>query len=157
MKLIKIIAGYLLVLGLVSPHIVAAEEFVIKTAVDLSKLHEDVSKVRITCQIREGTSLIASGSEDVNIPANGVLKRTIAVKFNSNPGVTVNVKAAMNYKCWMSFKKSGFNLPGASFQALSPGSGSCSGGGLASSGWRCGKPGTQFVSELTGSLPPSGQ
>lgn len=157
MKLIKIIAGHLLVLGLAFPHIVAAEEFVIKATVDLSQLHEDVSKVRIMCQIREGTTLIASGSEEMNIPANGVLKRTIAVKFNSNPGVTVNVKAAMNYKCGMSFKKSGFNLPGASFQALSPDSWSCSGGGLASSGWRCGKPGTQFVNELTGPLPSSGR
>jgi hypothetical protein len=152
-KLIKIIAGHLLVLGLAFPQLVAAEEFVIKTAVDLSQLHEDVSKVRITCQIREGTTVIASGSEEMNIPANGVLKRTIKLKFNSNPGVTVNVKAAMNHLCKMTFKKVGFNLPGASFQALSPDSGSCSGGGLASSGWRCGLPGTQFVNELAGPLP----
>lgn len=158
---LKIVTGYLFALALVFPTAVSAEEFVIKAGVNLSSLSVSVQAVKVLCQIRQGLNTIAVGSEEMPVPASRSINTTIDLRFNSNPDVEINAKEAMNYSCVVLLKRKNtlgsFNVFNTFSAPWASGSASCSGASLDDNYWKCGKPGTQFVKELTGTVPSSGQ
>jgi hypothetical protein len=150
MKLKKMLAGHLLMLVLVFPHAVSAEDFTFNVGVNLSNLHEDVAKVLVACSpLRPlptgGDLVLGQGSKELIVPANGIINTTVQLKFNANPGK--NPGDAESYTCLMWF----FNNSGAFGPPLSATSSECSN---SENKWKCAKLAATFVgNSFTGPIP----
>jgi hypothetical protein len=148
-KLKKMIAGHLLVLGLFLPQVVSAEDFTFNVGVDLKNLHEDVSLVRVYCTAQrrnqQGFLGLGQAGEDLTVPANGTINTTVQIKFNANSGV--NPADVDNYNCTLLFYTASNDI-GTPVVATSP---TCSNSVNA---WKCVKPGTPFSGKsFTGPIP----
>jgi len=150
MKLKKMMAGYLLVLALVFPYAVFAEDFTFNVGVDLKDLHEDVSKVRVYCtaqRLNQQGNFTGMGQagEDLTVPANGTINTTVQLKFNAFLGKnSADVDA---YNCTLLFYTASNDI-GTPVAATSP---TCS---SPSNEWKCTKPGTPFSgNKFTGPIP----
>jgi hypothetical protein len=145
MKLKKILAGHLLVLGLIFPHAVFADDFTFNIEVEILSLHPDVNQMRVACEIEGITQ--ANPFKTINVPANGgAINTTIQVIHNEpngmpalNPEVMPMERA---FACFLEVSKAG-----GSFVKFLPSNGSqCSGANK----WRCARTGTPSTTRLEG-------
>ena len=105
MSMKKIIAGQLILLMLVFPHAVLAEDFNLSLKTGLSNLHPDVVVVKVECFANDNTGTgrggfkknVGKGSTKVKIPQSGAISQAILVKFNANRGI--NPGDATGFKC----------------------------------------------------------
>jgi hypothetical protein len=118
MKLKKILAGQLLVLALVFPATVSAEDFTINGSLELSKLHRSVTKVELKCSVSYGFSsadtgylLIGTGTYQINVPPNGEINTPVQIKINADSGKDPAV--ANRYGCNIYFYGGGPIFEGA--------------------------------------------
>jgi hypothetical protein len=97
MKIKKFLAGQLLILALVFPHAVSAEDFTFNAGVELSDIPQDITGIEIVCTALNGNINLGEGVQKERIPANGALNKTIQVKFNANSGK--NPAEANTFRC----------------------------------------------------------
>jgi hypothetical protein len=149
MKLKKILAGHLLMLALVFPHVVVAEDFTFNVGVNFLKIHPDVTTLIIRCGVlnENNDDAIGQGSKDVKVPANGEINNTVQIKFNADSGK--NPANATAFICSINVSK-----PNASggISSVSPSPGTDIYCKDANYDWRCSKNGTRLVKVLTGNI-----
>lgn len=144
MKLKKIIAGHLLVLIMVFPPVVFAEDFTFNIEVEISNLHSDVNQMRILCEV-EGITL-KDPFATINVPAEGgAINTTVQVKFNATDEMPSLSPEAMpmqkGYNCKLQVSKAGED-----FQEFLPSNSSqCN----SANDWRCARTGSPFTGNLS--------
>jgi hypothetical protein len=146
MELKKIIAGHLLVLVLVFPHAVSAEDFTFNMQVNVSNLHSDIDQMRVHCEV-EGIVLDKEFIL-INVPANGGANNsTVQIKANAANKNDLNPRPdpiQRAFACALQVSK-----PGAGFKEFLPSDGRGCGGAEE---WRCARQGTPFAARLDGFL-----
>ncbi len=150
MKLNKMLAGPLLVLALVFPQVVLAEDFTFNVEVNLSNMHQDVAKFRIHCgaSISHSGGMVGEKVLDIDVPANGAINNTFQLAFNANPGK--NLTEAKVYRC--ETRLINRNSPNSPAVAYESNSSMCQNPNNA---WQCGKLGSPFAMGFSGSFPES--
>jgi hypothetical protein len=147
MNIKKIIAGHLLVLALVFPHAVLAEDFTFRVPVNFSNIHEDVNRVLIQCNVMEqatGPQTIGMGNEIRNISGNSnTLNETFTVKFDAATGR--NPADAHFYKCFINVGTE-TNISRFNNGNISP----CN---LPANDWNCAKQGVTYQGQIQGTIP----
>lgn len=147
MKIKKMIAGHLLVLALVFPHAVSAEDFSFNLGINANSLHEDVTAIKLVCRvgILGTTNIIGSGFTIIPAPADGNLNTTKQVKFDVNSGQ--NPEDAGYYSCNIDLISQ--DSTSSVFSDANP---LCNDANV-SDDWRCIKPGTTKVNLFSGQIP----
>ncbi len=98
-------AGHILLLMLVFPHVVFAEDFNLSLKTGLTNLHPDVVLVKVECFANDNSGTgrggfkknVGKGSTRVKVSKSGAINQAILVKFNANPGI--NPGDATGFKC----------------------------------------------------------
>jgi hypothetical protein len=149
MKLKRIFAVHLIVLALVFPHAVCAEDFTFDLKLELSNLHPDVAKIRLYCgaSISDAGGMIGDGDLEIDVPPAGGINNTVQLTFNASPGKKLS--DAKVWRCDAYFFKQGDNTQSYPRNSTS---GECQN---SANDWRCAKPGTPFSMIIAGSLTKS--
>jgi hypothetical protein len=142
MKLKKLLAGHLLILTLVFPYTVFAEDFTFNVPVEASNLHQDVDRIKVICEI-EG--IPESGEKILNVPANGIINETVQIKFDIEEILTDSQLSQKARACKLAVSK-----PGVDFiNFIRSGQASCN---LTANHWRCAKEGETFTDYVEGPI-----
>lgn len=146
MKFKKLLAGHLLVLALVFPHAVSAEDFTFDLKLELSNLHRDVAKIRLYCgaSISDAGGMIGDGDLEIDVPPDGGINNTVQLTFNASPGK--NLSDAKVWRCDAYFFKQGENTQSYPRNSTS---GECQN---SANDFRCAKSGTPFSMIIGGVL-----
>jgi hypothetical protein len=148
MELKKLLAGHLLLLALVFPHSISAEDFTFNVGVNFTNLHPDVTTVKIVCQAfrQPGASIVGVGVENLKVPANGAINQTVKVKVNAIvDGGETHPEEAKNYTCQFFLQT---KTPG-NIEPLPAGNNLCND---TNNDFKCAQKGAQFIAKLTGSI-----
>jgi hypothetical protein len=154
MNIKKMLAGLLLVLALIVPHVVSAADFNLGMKTVLSNLHPDVAAIKVDCAVVKSSggstggrggfvSGVGEGSTTEKVPASGEINKTILVKFNANPGA--NPAVATNFNCnLILIDKNGV--------AASPTPATAALCNNTANDWKCGKQGAALNNRIDGTL-----
>lgn len=139
-----------IIFNLVLTNVVFAEDFTFNVPVNFSRLMDDVSKVTVACKVgANANSLGPASSVILNVPDNGELNTTAAIKLDAPQGQ--NPANMNNYQCSFYLQKTG----SSSFTEPLSGSGLSNLGTCTNpnSKWKCSSSSGNFVKTVSGSIP----